>query len=114
MKTKQIIFVIAFSFIASIAAFAQIKTGNQTTADENFKLNITNKKVTEQSYESKVEVAVESETNPKVVLNIGAGVKAETITLRLTNITGDIRFRGSLEKILEKIKLRRPIRQEEN
>lgn len=107
MKIKQSVFIIGLSIILFAAVFAQSETENQTTADENFRLNITNKEVTETNYESKVEVAVESDTKPAVRLKVGAGVQAEKITLRLTNITGDVTFRGSLEKILERIKLRR-------
>lgn len=81
---------------------------NQTAANEDFKVNITNKRVTETNYESKVEVALNSQTRPAVTVNVGAAVRAEQITLTLKNIFGDVRFRGSLEKILDQINLLRP------
>ena len=112
MKIKQIFLLTALFIIFSAAISAQNDAENQTTADEDFQLNITNKEVTETNYEAKVEVAVESDTKPAVALKVGAGVRAEKITLRLTNITGDVRFRGSLEGILEKIKLRRSTEEE--
>ena len=89
-------------------AFSQQKPEDQTTADENFKVSITEKKVIETDYESKVELNVNSEKRPNVSVNVGAAVRAEQITLTMRNIFGDVRFRGSLEKILNQINLLRP------
>lgn len=109
LSSKNLFFAAFFCSLACAAnVFGQQNTEDQTKADENFKLNITNKTVTETDYESKVAVAVNSETNPPVSVNVGAAVKAEQITLTLKNIFGDVRFRGSLEKILNQINLPRP------
>lgn len=89
-------------------SFGQQNTKNQTTASEDFKVNITDKRVSEANYESKVELTVNSETRPAVTVYVGAAVRAEQITLTLKNIFGDVQFRGSLEKILQLVNLPRP------
>jgi hypothetical protein len=109
IRSKNLPLPILFCLLIFTAnSFSQQNTENQTTAEEDFKVNITEKKVAETKYESKVEVAVKSETNPTVTVNVGATVKAEQITLTMKNIFGDVRFRGSLEKILNQINLPRP------
>lgn len=109
MRKRNFFFLNAFCiFIFSSGAFGQDDKNDQTTADENFKLNITQKQVTETNYQANTQVAVKSETQPPVNLEIGAKVGAEKITMTLKNIFGDVRFRGSLEKIVNQINLRRP------
>lgn len=109
MPRKNLFFLSAFCiFVFSTCVFGQKDSTDQTTADENFKLNITNKQVTETNYKAKVEVAVELKSAPEVAVGVGAKVEAQKITLTLKNIFGDVRFRGSLEKILNQINLRRP------
>ncbi len=109
MPIKKITFIAFFSLLIFAAnTFGQQKPEDQTTADENFKVSITNKKVVETDYESKVELNVNSANLPAVSVNVGAAVRAEQITVTLKNIFGDVRFRGSLEKILDQINLLRP------
>lgn len=101
--------VFLFLLIFAANAFGQQQTNDdQTTADENFKVNITDKRVVETDYESKVELNVNSENRPAVSVNVGAAVRAGQITLTLKNIFGDVRFRGSLEKITNQLNLPRP------
>ena len=105
-KSSFIVFLSLLIFTAN--AFGQQQTTeNQTTADENFKVNITDKKIVETDYESKVELNANSENRPAVSVNVGAAVRAGQITLTLKNIFGDVRFRGSLEKITNQINLLR-------
>lgn len=109
MLTKKGFFCSAFCiFVFSTGVFGQQKADDQATVKEDFQLNITNKQVTETNYNPKLEVAVKSETEPQVRLQVGAEVKAEKVTMTLKNIFGDVRFRGSLERILNQINLRRP------
>ena len=109
MPIKKLTFIAFFTMLVFAAnAFGQQKTEDQTTADENFKVNITDKKIVETDYESKVELNVNSENQPNVSVNVGAAVRAEQITVTLKNVFGDVRFRGSLEKILNQINLLRP------
>ena len=109
MPRKSLFFLSAFCiFVFSTCVSGQKDSSNQTTADETFKLNITNKQITETNYKAKVEVAVEPESAPEIAVKVGAKVEAQKITMTLKNIFGDVRFRGSLEKILDQINLRRP------
>lgn len=109
MPAKKLFWGIVFGvFIFSSGIAGQEKANDRTTVNEDFKLNITNKQVTETDYKSELEVTVKSDTDPSVSLQIGAEVKAEKITMTLKNIFGDVRFHGSLEKILNQINLRRP------
>ena len=109
MPIKKLHFTALFITVVFVAsAFGQQTKENQTIADETFKVSITEKKVTETDYESKVELNVNSEKHANVSINVGAAVRAEQITLTLRNIFGDVRFRGSLEKILNQINLLRP------
>ncbi|MDQ3636316.1 MAG: hypothetical protein M3405_17705 [Acidobacteriota bacterium] len=96
-----IIFCIALFAIGVSAQDAE----NQTVKKEDFKLNIVSKKITEENYKASVKVSAESASKPPVSVNVGVGVQAKNITVTLTQITGDVKFRGSLEKILQKLNL---------
>lgn len=111
IKTKSFIFLLTLLIFVSNAS-GQQAVQDKTTADENFRVNISDKKVVETDYESKVELSAASESNPAVSVSIGAAVRAEKITLTLRNIFGDVRFRGSLEKITNQINLPRPPQKE--
>ena len=109
MTIKKVTYIALFTLLVfSANVFGQQPAQDQTTADENFKVNITDKKIVETDYESKVELNVNSEKQPNVSVNVGAAVRAERITVTLKNVFGDVRFRGSLEKILNQINLLRP------
>ena len=112
-RNKLSFFVIVAVPLFAASVFGQQTRENQTTADENFKVSITDKKVVETNYESKVELKLNSETRPAVSVNIGAAVRAEQITLTLKNIFGDVRFRGSLEKISNRLNLTRPPKEQQ-
>ncbi len=103
MPCKKFSLMIACAFLI----FAANAFGQQTSADENFKLNITDKKTVETDYEAKTEVSTGAENRANITVNVGAAVRAERITLTLRNIFGDVRFRASLEKITNQIKLLR-------
>lgn len=100
------LFVFFAQFAVPSEASAQASE-NQSTREENFKLNITTKKISEENYRADVEVGAETPTNPSVSVNVGVGVRAKRITATLINITGDVKFRGSLEKILDRLNLTR-------
>ncbi len=111
IKMKLFVFLLSSLLFVSNAS-GQQPTPDKTTADENFTVNIAEKKVVETDYESKVELSANSESNSAVSVNIGAAVRAEKITLMLKNIFGDVRFRGSLEKITNQLNLPRPPQKE--
>lgn len=74
----------------------------QETADEDFTLNITEERVTETNYERSTQVEV-GDNKSGVSVRVGASVSAQTITLTLRGITGNVRFRASLEKVKQAI-----------
>jgi hypothetical protein len=81
---------------AVLTASAQDK--NQTSADEDFTLNITEERAVETNYERSKAVAIgDAETSLSV--RVGMSVSAQTINITLRGVTGNGRFRASLEKI---------------
>lgn len=85
----------ALFFLAlACAANAQDKT----TADENFILNITGERVAETNFERSTAVEI-GDGASGVEVRVGVSANAENITLTLRGITGNVRFRASLEKI---------------
>ena len=87
-------------FILSTACFASAQDDNQL--DETINLNITQERVTETNYERSTEVKI-GDAETKVSVRVGASVSAQTITINLRGITGNGRFRASLEKITQRI-----------
>jgi outer membrane biogenesis lipoprotein LolB len=81
-----------------LACFARAQDKARTTADDNYTLNITDERVVETNYERSTRVDV-ADDKIGVSVRVGAEVSAETITLTLRGITGNVRFRASLEKI---------------
>jgi hypothetical protein len=94
----QALFILAFSCLT----YGQDNPSppTQTTADENFTLNITEERTTETNYERSK--AVEVKDNNKetgLFVRVGATVFAKRIDITLRGITGNGRFRASLETI---------------
>lgn len=92
----------------SVGVFGQTAPADQTTADDNFRLSIIDKSVTETDYHARMQLSLKSATRPAFTVKAGAGVEARMITLTLKNVFGDVQFRGSLEKILDQFDLHRP------
>lgn len=96
----------AFVFLAfSISARAQEQTNRpenapRTEANEDFALNITEKTIRESNYERSTTVETADEQNRAgVAVRVGASVRASNIVITLRGVTGNVRFRASLEKI---------------
>ncbi|MET0751755.1 MAG: hypothetical protein ABWZ66_00145 [Pyrinomonadaceae bacterium] len=87
-------------FVLALACTADAQ--DKTQADENFALNITDERITETNYERSTEVEV-GDDKTGVSVRVGASVSAQTITLTLRGITGNVRFRASLDKIRTRI-----------
>lgn len=98
-------FVVLFFLSSFVAANAQNQT--RMTADENFTLNIDEERVTETNYERSTRVEV-ADGSKNLEVGVGAAVGAQKITITLRGITGNVRFRASLEKISRLIKRGRP------
>jgi len=107
----SILFCIAILIIMfASSSFAQTKNdtnaspqSNQTTADENFQLNIIEKRITETNFERSTEVRLVNDNRGGLLLQVGVGVQAQKIDVLLRGIFGNVRFRASLEAIKQRI-----------
>jgi hypothetical protein len=86
---------------------AGAQSANRTNADETFELNITERRVTERDFAASTSVEVGEETARGLMLRVGVAVGAEEINVLLRNVRGRVRFRASLERVLERINVRR-------
>lgn len=90
---------------STTAAAAQ--ADNRTSADETFDLNITERRITERDFEASTSVEAGEESARGLSLKIGVAVRAGEINVLLRNVRGRVRFRGNLERVLERLNLRR-------
>lgn len=76
---------------------------NQVTADENFELNITQKRITETDFARSTDVKLSNAESGGLRVEVGVGVRAESIDVIMRGIYGRVRFRASLESLRQKI-----------
>ena len=82
------------------------QTAPQTQVDETFDLNIAERRITQQDFEASTRVG----TNPGAEglnLQVGVGLTAGRIDVLLRNVRGQVRFRGTLQRVLDAIGSRR-------
>jgi hypothetical protein len=91
------------------AARAASNDAGQTrsVADETFELDISERRITEQNFNASTSVEAGEESARGLRLRIGVGVGAEQIDVLLRNVHGLVRFRGTLDRVLELINSRR-------
>jgi hypothetical protein len=113
---KHLLFgVTAIIFISATIASAQTdssapptaRTSSRTSADETFDLNITERRITEHDFAASTTVEVGEETASGLMLRVGVAVGAEEINLLLRNVRGQVRFRATLDRVLERLGARR-------
>jgi hypothetical protein len=96
----------AFGLVAASLIFSADARGqNQTvpantTADEDFELNINDSRTTETNYKRSTSVEINA---ANVSVGVGASIQAQKIDLFLRGVTGRVRFRASLEAIRRRI-----------
>jgi hypothetical protein len=75
------------------------------TADEDFELNITDRRITEENFEASVAVEIRTGQSEEqgLAVRVGARVGARRIDVRLRNVRGHVRFVASLEEVQEVI-----------
>ena len=102
--------VFSLLFLFSISAFGQVKpnnsfltTSDKLTADEDFELNITQKRITENDFSRSTQVELSDNNRGGLRLEVGVGVKAESIDVWLRGISGNVRFRASLEPLRRRL-----------
>ena len=79
----------------------------RTQADENFELNITEKRITERDFAASTSVEAGEESAHGLRLRIGVELGASEIDVLLRNVRGSVRFRATLERVLDRINARR-------
>ena len=108
--TIQRFFLLALLISAPVGlAYGQEKPAQKTNVDENFTLNIVEERTTETNYErSKAVELGDKERKNGVQVRVGATVRAQKIDVTLRGITGNGRFRASLEAIRRLLEERSP------
>src|SRR5688572_10985975 len=78
----------------------------RVSADETFELNIVERRITENNLVAATSVGFESREGKNLSLNVGVELRAEKIEVLMRNVTGTVRFRGSIQKILDLVNSR--------
>ncbi|MFY9620549.1 MAG: hypothetical protein WAQ99_12135 [Pyrinomonadaceae bacterium] len=105
------------SMLAIISSAAMYCAGQQklppppdpvqrVSADETFDLNIVERRITETDFFASTSVGFHSREGKNVSMNVGVEVRAGKIDVLMRNVTGTVRFRGSIQKILDRINSR--------
>jgi hypothetical protein len=95
--------VFLFIFAASAVASAQASNAAppeqhaSATADEDFDLNIAERRISERDFHAETAIGTSSDG---LNLNVGVTVRAGDINLLLRNVRGHVRFRANLEPVL--------------
>jgi hypothetical protein len=74
--------------------------------DETFELNITEKRRTEENFEASTSVGLATTDPQRIKIQVGVALHARAINVLLRNVTGTVRFRGSVQRILDVIQVR--------
>ncbi|HKP72627.1 MAG TPA: hypothetical protein VJT82_06800 [Pyrinomonadaceae bacterium] len=82
-------------------------TGAQSNADENFELNITERRITERDFFASTSVGAGEESAHGLSLRVGVAVGASEIDVLLRNVVGRVRFRASLDALRRVLDARR-------
>ncbi|HEX8775772.1 MAG TPA: hypothetical protein VF735_19525 [Pyrinomonadaceae bacterium] len=88
-------------------AAAASDPARRTDADENFELNIAERRITERDFAASTSVEAGEESARGLRLRVGVEVGASEIDLLLRNVRGSVRFRATLERVLERLNARR-------
>jgi hypothetical protein len=120
--TRAFVHAIIFSaiFLTAAPAAAQTRPGDPAppaaearaqapavTADEDFELNIVERRITERDFHAATEVATGDAVPGGFDLRVGARVRADEIDVVLRNVRGSVRFHANLEWILRALAARR-------
>lgn len=79
----------------------------RTSADETFELNITERRITRRDFEASTSVEAGEESARGLNLRVGVALGAGSIDVLLRNVRGQVRFRATLERVLQRINSRR-------
>ena len=85
---------------------SSISDQNRTSADENFELSIVERRITERDFAASTTVEIGEETARGLLLRVGVAVGADEINVLLRNVRGNVRFRATLSRVLERLNAR--------
>lgn len=72
----------------------------RVAADETFDLNIPERHITEKDFQASTSLEIATGNAKDIKVQVGVSVRASEIDVTLRNVTGRVRFRGSLQSIL--------------
>ncbi len=78
----------------------------RVSADETFDLNIVERRITETDFFAATSVGLDSREEKNLSMNVGVEVRAGKIDVLMRNVTGTVRFRGSIQKVLDRLNSR--------
>ena len=88
------------------AGLPQANKNSKVQADETFTLDIKEKHIQERDFHASTALEIGSDDPSQVKVQVGVALTAATIDVTLRNVTGQVRFRGSLQSILDLLKSR--------
>ncbi|HEX5702610.1 MAG TPA: hypothetical protein VFX97_05280 [Pyrinomonadaceae bacterium] len=78
----------------------------RVSAEETFDLNIVERRITENDFFAATSVGLDSREGKNLSMNVGVEVRAGKIDVLMRNVTGTVRFRGSIQKVLDRLNSR--------
>jgi hypothetical protein len=78
----------------------------RVAADETFDLNILERRITEKDFVAATSVGFDRREGKSLSMNVGVQVRADKINVLMRNVTGTVRFRGSIQRILDLVNSR--------
>lgn len=118
----QLIYAVAVIIASSVIALSQTGSSanadstsapqaasepqTRKSADETFELNITERRITERGFTASTAVEIGEETARGLLLRVGVDVGADEINVLLRNVRGHVRFRATLDRVLERLNSR--------
>ncbi|HYG08575.1 MAG TPA: hypothetical protein VD835_01245 [Pyrinomonadaceae bacterium] len=95
--------------VAPPSAPSPVSAANaQPNVDENFELNIAERRITERDFFASTAIEAGESSARGLSLRIGVALGASEIDVLLRNVQGRVRFRGSLEALRRVLDARRP------
>ncbi len=84
---------------------ARTDSESSSSADEEFDLNIDQRRINESDFHAETAVSADGERGLR--LNVGVALRASDIDVMLRNVRGHVRFRASLDPVLRLLDARR-------
>ncbi|MDX6270041.1 MAG: hypothetical protein QOD28_1264 [Acidobacteriota bacterium] len=94
--------------IAPVAPATNTGANMQANVDENFELNIAERRITERDFFASTSIETGEASAHGLSLRVGVAVGASEIDVLLRNVQGRVRFRGSLDALRRVLDARRP------